>query len=198
MNMEDASNRVVTKDDEAPLVPAVFPDRRSAARGVETLMQEGVARADIGVAVPVRQTDPIRDDSEQEVLRGAGVGAALGARLGIVGSIVLAAAAFGPLGVGGLFLAGASGLLWGGTVGGLIGVVTRVRRYPNEDRWSELGLNENNVLVAVRVRDWAAEPEIAAMLKRAGATDVLDRMDLDHSWRELELEHHSGASAPGS
>jgi hypothetical protein len=51
--------------------------------------------------------------------------------------------------------------------------------------------------VAVRVRDWTDEPHIAAVLKQAGAKAVLDQLDLDHSWRELELEHRSGQAAPG-
>jgi hypothetical protein len=186
---------VVKNSTDAPLVPAVFPDRASAGAAVEALKQAGVDTTDIGVVVPVRETNRIGEDSEQAVLEGAAVGAALGARLGVVGGIVVAAA-LGPLGVGGLFLAGASGLLWGGTVGGLIGVVTRVRRYPNTDSWCELGLDDKAVVVAVRVRDWADEPQIASVLKQAGAKAVLDQMDLDHSWRELELEHRSGQAAP--
>jgi hypothetical protein len=46
------------------------------------------------------------------------------------------------------------------------------------------------------VRDWAHEPEIAAVMSQAGAAAVLDQLDLDHSWRELESEHHSGKAAP--
>jgi hypothetical protein len=144
------------------------------------------------------ETNRIREDSGRDALEGAARGAAIGGRLGVLGGIGLAAVTVGTLGVGGLFLAGASGLLWGGAVGGLMGVVTRVRRSPDVDRWCELELDDQSVLVAVRIRDWAREPEIAALLMQSGATQVLDQFELDHSWRELELEHRSGQVAPAS
>jgi hypothetical protein len=89
-------------------------------------------------------------------------------------------------------------LLWGGTIGGLLGVVTRVRRRPDVDQWCELALDDDSVLLAVRVRDWAHEPEIAELLTQAGAVSVLDRLDVDHTWQELEIEHHSGQPAPAA
>ena len=187
---------VFSDKSEAPLVPAAFANRANAEAAIEALQQAGIAAADIGVAVPVRETNRIREDSERAALEGAGRGAAVGAPLGVLGGLGLAAVTIGTLGVGGLFLAGAGGLVWGGTVGGLLGVVTRVRRRPNVDRWCELELDERSVLVAVRVRDWSQEPEIAALLTKSGAVAVLDRTDLDHTWRELEIEHRSGEAAP--
>ncbi len=53
-----------------------------------------------------------------------------------------------------------------------------------------------SVLLAVCIRDWAHEPKIAELMKQAGAVSVLDRLDLDHAWQELEIEHHSGEPAP--
>jgi hypothetical protein len=129
-------------------------------------------------------------------MEGAIRGAAIGGRLGILGGIGLAVLTVSSLGVGGLFLAGAGGMLWGGTIGGLLGVVTRVRRRPDVDRWCEMALDGQSVLVAVRVRDWAREPEIAALLTRAGAVSVLDHVELDHTWQELEIEHRTGQPAP--
>lgn len=187
---------VFSDKSEAPLVPAAFANRANAEAAIEALQHAGIAAADIGVAVPVRETNRIREDSERAALEGAGRGVAVGAPLGVLGGLTLAAVTIGTLGVGGLFLAGAGGLVWGGTVGGLLGVVTRVRRRPNVDRWCELELDERSVLVAVRVRDWSQEPEIAALLTKSGAVAVLDRTDLDHTWRELEIEHRSGEAAP--
>jgi hypothetical protein len=185
-------------DSEAPLVPALFSDRASAEAAVNALREAGIEESDIGVAVPVPERNRISDESGKEALEGAVAGAAIGGRLGILGGIGLAVFALGPIGVGGLFLAGASGLLWGGAVGGLLGVITRVRRQPDVDRWSELTLDDQSVLVAVRVRDWAHEPEMAALLTRAGAVTVLDRLELDHTWQELEVEHRSGQPAPAA
>jgi len=121
----------------------------------------------------------------------------MGAPLGVLGGIALVSlVAGGPLGVGGLFLAGASGMLWGGTIGSLVGVQTRVRRQPNVDRWCELGLDEQSAMVVVRVRDWAREPEIANLMRSAGAVSIEDHMEHDHSWSELEMVHPSGQPAP--
>jgi hypothetical protein len=185
-----------TNEVEAPLVPALFPDRDAAARAVEELLRAGIDRADIGVVVPARDGNRIREESAGDSLQGPLKGASIGGRLGVLGGIGLAAVTVGTLGVGGLFLAGASGLLWGGTVGGLLGVVRRFRRRPDVDKWCELALDNLSVLVAVRVRDWTREPEIAALLTQAGAVSVLDHMELDHSWQELEIEHRSGETAP--
>jgi hypothetical protein len=174
----------------------LFSNRASAETAVNALRQADIEDADIGIAVPVPERSRIRDESGKEALQGAVAGAAIGGRLGILGGIGLAFAALGPIGVGGFFLAGASGMLWGGAVGGLLGVITRVRRQPDVDRWSELALDDESVLVAVRVRDWAHESEIAELLTSAGALTVLDKLDLDHTWQELEVEHRSGQPAP--
>jgi hypothetical protein len=187
---------VFNDSSEAPLVPAVFSNRSSAEAAMWALQQSGIAASDIGAAVPVREGNRIREESERDALEGAGRGVAVGAPLGVLGGLGLATVTIGTLGIGGLFLAGAGGLLWGGAVGGLLGVVTRVRRRPDVDRWCEMELDEQSVLIAVRVRDWSREPEIAALLTQAGAVAVLDRTDLDHTWQELEIEHRSGQAAP--
>jgi hypothetical protein len=187
-----------TTEGQAPLVPAVFANRDAASAAIEALLQAGVDQSDIGVVVPVRESNRIREDSPQDTLKGAFIGASIGGRLGALGGLGLATFALGPLGVGGLFLAGAGGLLWGGTVGGLIGVITRVRRRPDVDQWCELELDDQSVVVAVRVRDWGREPQIAALLTQAGAVSVLDHLELDHTWQELEIEHRSGQAAPAA
>lgn len=123
----------------------------------------------------------------------------MGAPLGSVGGMALIGLSLGEvvaLGVGGLLVAGAGGLVWGGVIGGLLGVITRVRRRPEEDRWCEVELGGDDVLVVVRVRDWAQEPRIAAVLEQAGARAVLDQLALDKDWHDLELEHPSGQAAP--
>jgi hypothetical protein len=183
--------------DNAQLVPAVFRDRTSAEAAIEALKLAGISASEIGVAVPLREPNRIRDDSPTDAMAGAGRGALVGASLGVLGGLALAAIAIvGPLGVGGLFLGGAKGMLWGGTIGSLVGVQTRVRRQPDVDRWCELGLDEQSVLVVVRVNDWAREPEIAELLRGAGAVSIEDHTELDRSWGDLEMEHHSGQVAP--
>jgi hypothetical protein len=181
--------QTLINDSEAALVPAVFRDRETAAQAIGALQRAGIAADDIGVAVPIREANRIREDSGAETLAGAGRGAAVGAPLGVLGGIALGTFAAGTLGAGGLFLAGAAGMLWGVKVGSLVGVMTRVQRRPNVDRWCELELDSQFALVGVRVRDWAREPEIAEELTRAGAVSVQDQTDLDHTWQELEALH---------
>src|SRR5262245_3522718 len=106
------------KDSDAPLVPAVFTSQAGAEAAVRALQDAGIVGTDIGLAVPVRETNRIREDSERESAEAVGRGVAFGAPLGVIGGIGIVAATLGTLGVGGLFLAGAGGLLWGGTIGG--------------------------------------------------------------------------------
>jgi hypothetical protein len=88
------------------------------------------------------------------------------------------------------------GLLWGFVIGGLLGVITRVRRRPEEDCWCEVPIDSSDVLVVARIQNWSHEPEIAALMTAAGARCVVDHLDLDRTWRELEREHPSGQPAP--
>jgi len=91
-----------------------------------------------------------------------------------------------------------AGLVWGGVLGGLLTVVTRIRRRTQADAWCEVPLERNDVLVVARVRDWSHEDRVAAALQQAGARCVLDQLALDKSWHELELEHPSGQPAPAA
>jgi hypothetical protein len=184
---------------EPPIVPAVFANREDAEVAIAALRRYGVDERDIGVAVPQLRRYQQREPSDREVVEAAGQGAATGAAVGSIGGIGLLALTAGEtlaFGAGGLLVAGMSGLLWGFVIGGLLGVITRVRRRPEEDRWCEVPIDSNDVLVVARVRDWSHEPEIAALMTAAGARCVVDHLDLDRSWHELELEHPSGQPAP--
>jgi hypothetical protein len=181
------------------LVPAVFPSRESAEIAIDALRRHGISQSDIGVMLPEPGRHYHREPTDAEVVTAAGQSAAIGAPIGSIGGMVLlglTASEALAFGVGGLFVAGVGGLLWGGVIGGLIGVITRVRRRPEEDRWCEVPINGQEVLVVVRVPDWSHEPEIAELLTQVGARCVLDHPELDRSWDELELEHPSHAAAP--
>jgi hypothetical protein len=181
------------------LVPALFSDREHAEAAVYQLRDFGIAQDDIGIAVPAAGSYQRRDPSDREVVEAVGKGAATGAPLGTIGGLSLFGLITGEaiaLTVGGLLVAGAGGLLWGAAIGGLVGVMTRVRRRSDRDSWVEVQLGGSDVLVVVRVRDWSQEPRIAELLQQAGARAVLDQLALDKDWHDLELEHHSGQPAP--
>jgi len=184
---------------EPLIVPAVFADRKDAEVAIDALRRYGVDERDIGVAVPQPGRHQHREPSDSEVVAAAGQGGAAGAIVGSIGGLGLLALPAGEalaFSAGGLFVAGVGGLLWGFVIGGLLGVITRVRRRPEEDRWCEVPVDSSDVLVVARVRDWSHEPEIAALMTGAGARCVVDHLDLDRTWRELEREHPSGQPAP--
>jgi hypothetical protein len=180
------------------LVPAIFENRDQASMAVAKLREMGFAEGDIGVAALV-DTRAHGEQADREVAAAAGKGAATGATLGSIGGMGLAALGAGEaLAIGGglLLAVGTGGLLWGGVIGGLIGVITRVRRQPDRDQWCELALDDDDVLLVARLRDWTREDEVAAALTAAGAKRVLDELPQDRSWRELEVEHPSGQTIP--
>lgn len=184
---------------EPTLVPAVFGSRAQADAAVLELRRFGIADEDIGVAVAAPGRYQRREASDREVVEAVGRGAAAGAPLGTVGGITLVGLTLGEvvaIGAGGLVLAGMGGLLWGGVIGGLVGVITRIRRHSDEDRWCEVELGASDVLLVVRVRDWAQEPTIANLLQKAGARAVLDQLALDKDWHDLEAIHPSGQALP--
>jgi len=192
-------NSVMLSTGETMLVPAIFSDREHAEAAINQLREFGIAEGDIGVAVPAAGSYQRRDPSDREVIEAVGKGSATGASLGSIGGMGLFGLLAGEtiaLTVGGLLLAGTGGLLWGATIGGLVGVITRVRRRSDKHSWCEVQLGGSDVLVVVRVRDWSREPQVADLLQRAGARAVLDQPALDKDWHELELEHPSGQAAP--
>jgi hypothetical protein len=181
------------------LVPAVFPTRDAAEIAIAALRRYGVDGADIGVLVPEPGRYYHRDTSDAEVVTAVGQSAAIGAPIGSIGGMTLLALTASEtlaIGVGGLFLAGVGGFFWGGIIGGLLGVITRVRRRPEEDRWCEVPVDGDEVLVVVRVEDWSREPQIAELLMHVGARCVVDHLDLDRTWEELEFEHPSQSTCP--
>jgi hypothetical protein len=181
------------------LVPAVFASREAAAIAIDVLRRHGIDQSNIGVMLPEPGRYYHREASDTEVFTAATQSAAIGAPIGSIGGMTLLALTASEalaVGVGGLFVAGVGGLFWGGIIGGLLGVITRVRRRPEEDRWCEIPIGGEEVLVVVRVADWSREPQIADLLTRTGARCVVDRLDLDRSWDELEFEHPSHTPAP--
>src|SRR4051794_37253425 len=68
----DEKGRPTMSSANASLVPAVFRDRTSAEAAVDALQLASIARDDIGLAVPLRAPNRIREDSGAEALAGAG------------------------------------------------------------------------------------------------------------------------------
>ena len=185
---------------EPAIVPAVFANRDAAAVGIDALRRFGIDDADIGVAVADPGRYQHREPSDREVVTAVGKGAGIGGAIGSISGITLVSVSVGEVvAVGGGLLAVASGgLIWGAVIGGLLGVITRVRRRPEEDRWFEVPLNGDQVLVLARVRDWSQEAKIAALFEEAGALAVLYQLDRDTDWRTLERQHPSGQPVPST
>jgi hypothetical protein len=146
---------VSQRPQEPALVPALFSGRAQAEVAITQLRQFGVADHDIGVAVPEPGRYRQSDQSDREVVEAAGAGIATGAPVGSFGGMALVGLSIGEvvtIGLGGVLAAGTGGLLAGAVIGGLFGIIARVRRIPEEDRWCEVELGSDDVLVVVRVR----------------------------------------------
>jgi len=135
------------------VVPAVFADREQAEAAIAELTEAGLGD-DIGVAVPDPGRYLVVDDREKAELAGITRGIAAGAPLGTLAGIAISAvtvAGGGVLGVGGLLLGAVGGAAWGTFFGAFAGFTAKVRLDDYEDRWCEIPLGHEDLLVAARV-----------------------------------------------
>jgi len=154
----------MTRNETAPMVTGLFPDRVSAERAYESASSRGYDQDDLHLIMSEDARKRHFNDSStsttelgNKAAKGAGVGGGVGAA---VGGVLAALAAIGtsvalpglglviagPLAAG---IAGAgAGALTGGVVGALVGwgiPEERVKRY-------ESGIKEGNILMGVKPR----------------------------------------------
>lgn len=177
--------RVIPPTDERPYVTGVFPDRESAERAYQSLVDRGYSRDQINLVMTddARRTHFAARDVREErtelgnkALEGAGVGGAVGGALGAAAAAVAAVGtsiAIPGLGlvVAGPIAAALAGAGAGGAAGGLIGALVgagipeeRVKRY-------EPAIRQGGILMGVRAR---SEDEAEAV---------------EHDWRNARGEH---------
>ncbi len=162
-----ATNSHIQQD----LIPAVFPTRQAAVRAIKQLREAGIDDTDLGLALlePGRY---VREDRHEEavaksVARGAVEGLPIGSLAGLL-LFGLAIPGVDELAVAGLLAGG----LWGAFFGGLGGLLAKVRWNADEDRWCEIPLKSNEILLTVRAGGRGDEAH--QILQTSGATCFLD------------------------
>lgn len=138
-------------------VPAVFSSLEAAEAAVEELREIGIADEHLGVAMHEPGDIKFEEDEDHEVGKSVAEGATTGAVVGVLAGIAIMAAALpgiGTVGVGGLLAAGgAAGALGGVFGGGLGGVLAKVPLLEEEDRYAEVPLERNEILVVAKSHD---------------------------------------------
>ncbi len=105
-------------------IAAVFPSRADATAAIDALRVLGLGSEHLGVAAHSTDSIVFEHDEDAEWVRDTEIGALVGAPVGAIAGLAVAALAIpgiGLVGLGGMFaLAGASAL-WGGLIGGYLG-----------------------------------------------------------------------------
>lgn len=149
-------------DTPLPHVTALFPDRESAERAYQQVMDRGYRREDVSVLMSDETRHrhfPARSGQTTELgtkaAEGTGVGASIGGALGAIAAAIAAAGttlAIPGLGlvIAGPLAAALAGAGLGGTAGGLVGALIgwsipeeRVKAY-------ESGLREGGILLSLK------------------------------------------------
>jgi uncharacterized protein (TIGR02271 family) len=168
---------------QARTVVGIFPDRTSAERAIQRLIDAGFDRNRISLAMrregaaepSVERGGPADTKAEEGAATGAGVGAVIGGAAGVLAGLgAIAIPGIGPLVAAGPILAGLAGVAAGGAVGGLAGALIGMGIPEEEARAYEAEVHQGNVLVTVecdgqcdRARD---------ILRDAGATNLGPRV----------------------
>jgi stress response protein YsnF len=159
-----------------PNVIGLFNETRDAQGCLEDLLKNGFDRDDISLVRKGTESDSIgredRDDSSG-VVKGAGIGAALGGIGGLlVGIGALAIPGFGPLIAAGPLMAALGGAGIGAATGGIIGALTDMG-VPEEDaKFYEEGVRRGGTLVTVSARDDSSAERAVEIMEDHEVVDI--------------------------
>jgi hypothetical protein len=135
-------------------VPGVFSDRAAAEAAVSELRDAGFEEHTIGIAVAEPGRYAMEEDREGDELKGIahgiGVGAPIGAIAGMLFVSLVVPGATAAIGVGGALIAGGtSGAVWGTFIGAMSGFTAKVKLDDYQDRYCEIPLSGDDLLVVV-------------------------------------------------
>jgi len=159
-------------------IPAVFEEHRHAEAAVAELRALGIADDHLGVAIHEPGEHVYEQDAERETLEAVRRGLMVGGPVGALAGIALIAVALpgvATIGIGGALAGVPSGTLAGGFLGGLAGLLAKVRLVDDEERWAEIPLSAGNVLLAVRTH--GREDQVIDLLRRHGGRCVISEED---------------------
>jgi hypothetical protein len=133
-------------------VAAVFADREHAADAIDRLRVLGIETDHLGVALHGDESVVFEHDDETELLRDTASGVAVGAPIGAVAGVALAALAvpgLGIVGLGGMFAFAGASALWGGMIGGYLGAAAGLDGWDAHADIRYTALEPGEVLVVV-------------------------------------------------
>lgn len=159
------------------VVPGVFSSREQAEAAIAELRQLGLRDEDLGLAVPDPGRYQLLTDTVKEAFKGMTTGIAIGAPLGSLAGLGLMSIVLpgvGLVGLGGLLVGVHGGAVWGAVLGGMGGLLAKVRWDADEDRWCEIPLGGGDILVVARAGTHASEAR--KIMERHGARCFLDQV----------------------
>lgn len=146
------SREDIAAHDEHDHIAASFPDREHASAAVADLCELGLGSEHLGAAVHGDASVVFEHDMDSEWPHDVAVGAVVGAPIGAIAGVAMAALAvpgLGVLGLGGtLAFAGASAL-WGSLLGGYTGATVGDVGWTAHEDLSYAALQPGEVLVVV-------------------------------------------------
>lgn len=160
---------------EPTIIPGVFRDRESAQRAVEALREHGFGQAAIGLALAEPGRYFIADHVDRDAVEGISKGVAYGAPLGVIAGLAVtgAVAATGsPIGLAGILVGIPGGAIFGAFAGVMGGLAAKVKLDDHADRWCEIPLQGDDILLVVRAGDRSAK--VRAIMEGYGARCFLD------------------------
>jgi hypothetical protein len=135
--------------DDHDHIAAVFPDRVHAEAAVEDLLAIGLGSEHLGLAVRTDEPVVFEHDTEAERVRSSVATAAIGAPVGLLAGLGLAALVVPGIAVGGFLALAGVGAGWGAMLGGFLGLTLDDRANREHDRLEWTPLAPGEVLVAV-------------------------------------------------
>jgi uncharacterized membrane protein len=182
---------------ENKTIVGVFNSVTDAQEAVRELESEGISRGDISIVAHKSAAgyDTLdKTGKASDVVADAGIGAAIGG----VGGLLLAAAGavtvpvIGPILAAGPIAAALTGAGIGAAAGGLVGALTESGIPEEHAKYYAEGVRRGDVLVTVKTSNTRAD-RVADILDRHNAVDVDDRVS---NWRQRGWQGYREDAAP--
>ncbi|HEX8721875.1 MAG TPA: YsnF/AvaK domain-containing protein [Pyrinomonadaceae bacterium] len=173
----------------AKTVVGLFDDKAAAQEAVRVLTAEGfrgdevsvVSKKADGKGVEVEYVEEDGHEQVEDMAKGAGTGAAIGAGAALLLSLTaLSIPGIGPVLAAGPLVALIAGAGVGAAAGGLVSGLTRLGVADDEAQTYAEGLRRGGTLVTVNAEDKRADDAVAVM-RRLGAVEIDKRAA---EWRE--------------
>lgn len=150
-------------------IGAVFSTQEGATAAIGALREQGLGSDHLGVVIrepgEYKFEEDVEEDTKRDTLAGLGLGASVGAIAGLTVA-ALAVPGLGTIGVGGVLALGAASGFGGAAIGGLLGFDSDETEREEEEPWEALQLPPGAILVVACTHE---RPEsVREILERGG------------------------------